>query len=64
VTVRTLHAVELRDEAVRVLRRAVEHVQALEYRDALKVVETDGVYWWDLAKHEPAVEAFDARAAS
>lgn len=56
---RGLEAVDLRDEAVRVLRRAVEHVQMHNAYAALRTLETEGKHWWDEAQHVPAVVVFD-----
>ena len=61
---RDLHAVELRDEAVRILRRAVEAVQAAEFRRALAVLDTEGTHWWNQCADVPGVEAFDQKAAA
>lgn len=63
-TYRGLHAVDLRDEAVAILRRAVEHVQVAELTAALNVVAGEGVRWWDVAQHAEGVSAFDQRAGS
>jgi hypothetical protein len=61
---RNLHAVELRDEAVRILRRAVEHVQRAELTAGLNTLAFEGQRWWDVAQHTPAVQAFDDRSAA
>lgn len=42
----TLETVELRDEAVRILHRALSHVQAYEYRKALGELESDRAREW------------------
>lgn len=55
---RTLQAVDLRDEAVRVLRRAVEHVEAARLTAALAVIQTEGRNWWDEAQHVPSLVCF------
>jgi hypothetical protein len=52
---RGVHAVELRDEAVRILRRAIEHTQAHNSYQALQVLRTEGVAWWEEAVLVPPV---------
>lgn len=42
----TLETVELRDEAVRILHRAIEHVQQYEYTLALRVLDCERSREW------------------
>lgn len=57
---RSLRAVDLRDEAVRILREAVEAAQLQENVRVLQLMRNQGANWWDVARHVPEVVAFGA----
>ena len=59
----TLHAVDVRDEAVRLLRSAIEAVQSAETYRAVQVLESERArQWWHDVNACPSV-IFSRRSA-